>query len=314
MYGGVGRLRLYGELGFVYQDEFASLLDDDDAEEIGGGITFPGEQLDWGIHFLHRDQVDKGSTRLEYWVYDAHMRWVTPLFLSHSELLFETEALLVKGSTDRAIDESGNSMEFVGWSLAGRFELRWLCPRVTMGAEAGLVSGDDPGTARSERLTLDPDYRVGLILFSDVLKNVTVRSAERLLAVERSDGRRRNSRDEPTDGGLRNVMFLAPGLTWRPSNFTVTGQVVMAWSSELMVDRAQSEMSGRAVNSIGQSSTSRFLGLEINGVFRYSLPWRRVGRLGIGADLGTFWPGPALSRTVGHEPIPKIVWRLDLGW
>ena len=60
------------------------------------------------------------------------------------------------------------------------------------------------------------------------MRNVSVRGAERLLAIERGDDRRRNSRDEPTDGGLRNVMFLAPGITWRPSQRTVTGQVVMA--------------------------------------------------------------------------------------
>ena len=81
-----------------------------------------------------------------------------------------------------------------------------------------------------------------------------------------------------------------------------------------MVDRAQSELLGRVCTLNGPISTSRFLGLEINGVFRYTLPWRRSGRLGIGADLGTFWPGPAISRIVGDEPIPKIVWRLDLGW
>lgn len=276
-----GDLVLAVGVDHVYQDDQASFLDDDTAIRAFGKLYYPGELVFAGAYVVYRDQRDAEGGALSAVTTDVFLRWDVPLYRLAADLRVQAEALVQVGETDRG----GVAQDILAAGGAVRAELQWRCPEIAVGGEAGYASGDgDAGDGVRHDLALDPDHRVGLILFSDVLR------FRRLAALDAAGGGAPDARSSPPNGAVTDALYVFPGVTWRPTDWRLTLAGLAAWTAD----------------------TEDLYGLELDGSAHYD--WQPVPafRLSAGVQGGVLFPGPALAPA--EDPLWKAVGRLDLRW
>ena len=305
----LGAVVLQGGLGTVYQDDRVSLLDEDSAFEWHVGVRYPGEDYDFGVRYLSRSESRADGSSLDRSSVDTYLTGKVPLYLSNAEVRFGLQGILTSGTSSVGTLKRDE----VGVATIGRAELRWHCPRVAVGLDLGYVSGDDPATPANEALTLDPDFRAGFILFSDVMRLISVRGADRVRVLGGNQSDRGPTGDIPTHGAIRNVQYLQPGVAWRPGPFALGLMGLFAWAPAPVYDPVLTPEATQPLNSFGDRA-ARFYGVELTGVLRYTLRLPRYRSASAGLDLGLFLPGDAVKAQNTQSSVTKIVWRLDLGW
>lgn len=315
-HGDLGDLVLAVGADFVYQDDQASFLDGDEAWQIVGSILYPGEEVWLGSYVARREQIDRDGERLSVTAFDVYGRWLAPLYRLGADLRLQAEAVLVLGETDRLRPVSspdGVAVRQLGW--AARAEVAWRCPRVALGVEVGYASGDEDADDDEIRVfTFDPDYRVGFILFPDLLRILTLRSAERLSDPRRVGEPPPGTEHLPTDGSVRNVAYIFPGLTWRPGAWRLTGALLLAWAAEPFAEPFATFAAGGEPRNPRGAPASRFYGHEIDGALHRAFVLPGLGTVEMGAQAGVFVPGGALDGPGGTDPVWKVAGRLDLRW
>jgi uncharacterized protein (TIGR04551 family) len=164
-----------------------------------------GLALNWGIQFAYETQswAYTGSPAGEPFDPDAFVprdaTVYTPdlwLKVGYGALLLEAEAVAVFGSINRATDlgfDIGDRLSIRQFGGVGRFTVRALEDKLRFGVEVGAASGDqydndppgnthlsnavdiDPrfGDRRLSRFAFDPDYKVDLILFRELIGAVS---------------------------------------------------------------------------------------------------------------------------------------------
>lgn len=300
----------------VWQDDLASALDGDTAWRIVGALSWPGDALSGGLYGVHRIQTDEDGDETARTALDAHLRLNLPLFLIGAEVKVEGEIVGVLGETDAvrpATSPTGVDLLGLGWAL--RAEMAWRCPQVAAGVEVGYASGDaDPDDGEWRAFTFDPDFRVGLVLFPDVLRLVSLRSAERAADPNRVGIAPAGADWLPTDGAVRNAIYLNPGVTWRPGAWTLTGMAVLAWGSEPFVDPFETFESGGQPRNHRDEPAARFYGVEaaFGAGWRFALADIATGELGV--QGGALFPGAALDEALDDGPVAKAVGRIRLAW
>ncbi len=300
----------------VWQDDQASFLDDDSAVRLFGSAFYPGEHLFTGVHVVHRAQTDRDGDELSATAFDAYGRWEAPLYLLRARLRVQGEAVLVIGDTDR--HRPGGRAEGVdllqlGWAARG--EIAWRCPRLALGLEGGYASGDaDPDDADERSFTFDPDHRVGFILFSDVLRLVTLRGAERIGDPSLVGVPEAGAEQLPTDGAVRNAFYVTPAATWRPGPWRFGLQSLFAWAAEPFVDPFETFAAGGSGRNHRGRDAASFYGFEVAADAHYGVHLDRVGDARVGLQAGVFFPGNALGGDLFEGPVVKGVARVDLRW
>ena len=156
--------------------------------------------------------------------------------------------------------------------------------------EIGYASGDaDPYDGASKRFTFDPNHKVGLLLFDEILRFQTARSAT-------AAGERATLGADPSNGGVFGAEYINPTVTYRPRSWLdLKGGMVIAQATSEVVDPYRVATSGSYVNYRGQSPKSKDLGLELDGgaQTRFPLDYGLVGE--VGAQAGVLFPGEALA-------------------
>ncbi len=300
----------------VWQDDEASSLDGDVALQAFASVFYPGEEVFAGAHVVYRFQTDRDGDELSVTAFDLHGRWQVPLYLLRAQFRVEAEGLLRLGSTDRHRPggrAAGVDLRQLGW--VARSEISWRCPRLALGLEAGYASGDaDPDDGDKRDLTFDPDHRVGLVLFTDVLRLVTLRGAERLADPTRVGVAEAGAEQLPTDGAVRNALYVEPVVTWRPGAWRLTTAVLVAWGAEPFLDPFETFAAGGSGRGHLGEDASTFYGVELAGGAHYGVRVKRVGDAELGVQAGVLFPGGALGQALGNHPVTKVLGRLDLRW
>jgi hypothetical protein len=126
--------------------------------------------------------------------------------------------------------------------------------------EFGHASGDDDLVDEVFRQRpLHPDYNVGLLLYEEIVRELSARTLGRLGGL---GGYVFNSRSLQSNGGVINSWYVFPRLRLRPHRIVeLVGGLVAAWWDEVgLLPPAQLEGTSR--------QPARFLGWEINGAAR----------------------------------------------
>jgi hypothetical protein len=313
--GDLSRLRVTLGGGIVYQDEEGTLFDEDDTVQYLASLEYPGDDMSAGLEYLHRDQHSRGSATLQTTTLSAYGKWRAPLFLQNAVLKLETEYVAVFG--ERRQPDTFGDVEPValnGWAAVARLEYRLNCPRVTFGADVGHFSGDRPDTEENEGYRADPDFSVGFLLFPEVIRQQTVRSAERLRQYEKDTKQFLGANELPTKGAVRNATYFATAVSWRPGSFLLGLYALAAWAPEPFFDPLNTRLGGAGpVNALGDVA-STYYGTELTFITQYQLNWARYTGARMGITAGVLLPGDAISEGDAGDPITKIVWSLDLGW
>lgn len=313
----------------VHRDENADWSKGDRARALVFGIRTETKDLTIGVFQSFRWQRDReepshperGNTRVDAAATDLYARAVVLRPWPATSLALEGEAVLVRGTTDRPyLDENKDGAKVR--SFGGIARVTWEDDdlRLRARAEVGYASGDnDPHDATVRTFSFDPDYKVGLVLFDQVLARLSARGVDRitspgLLAVPPS-----GARYLETQGAVSNAIYVNPTVRFRPLD---TGDhaldLRLGWlfarSAADIVDPYSSAKVGGYDATYGERSPgSRALGHELDASAKYTVRLPGDVKLRGGAEAGVLFAGAAfaglnMSRPWTGRLVADVVW------
>jgi hypothetical protein len=301
----------------VYNDGIANLSEGDLAWQIVGGLLWrldPDRAL--GLYVAYRNQTNDDGDELTVTAIDFYGEWA--LRLAH--LIYgyaETELVGVIGHTNAApnLGNIETDVRQLGWAM--RVGVRLDRYGLDFRVEGGYTSGDaNTNDAYINRFTADPDYRVGLILFPELLGWSTARAAS-IAGNERLVGEAQDGVELlPTNGSVAGAGYVYPSITWRPLDWLdVRFAMLVAQATSDVISPFETKRRGTPSSYRGASATNRDLGLELDlGVYlRGDLRYVQIR-----GGLEGAWcrPGHAFDDAEGNRlpDIGMLRARLQLDW
>jgi hypothetical protein len=298
----------------VYRDRYANLLvknggglqwGDTAVEMLGAAVYAPGEGTRAGLYITRRIQSYAAAAGdLHVWTFDAYVRHAQPVLGGRLLLTAEGEAAQIYGGTSHAPNLAALGTTRVSQQGAvlrlGAVRGRWEAE-----LEGGFASGDsNPFDDRSSSFQMNRDYKVGLVLFDEVLMFQSQNAARRL-SDPKLFGRPLQGLDLlPTEGAVSNALYLKPTLRFKPEllggSLRLVGSALFARAAQPLVDPIQALGSSSPLNSFGHPAGQSY-GVELDGAVSFA---RRIsGKLGFeaGAQFGTLIPGSAFTRADGSR-------------
>ena len=310
----------------VIRDENAELFAGDLARQVVLGSRWAEDDLEVGVLALVRWQRDRrdpaypSDDRAESVAVPVDV-FVSKTFGDESDTLQTTirsELAHVSGSTDRLWNgetgDDGGHIRSLGMSTT--VSIAHTDSGVALDTEVAYASGDnDTYDDVSRTFTMHSDHKLGLILFDEVLPQITSRSVEQVsdpgLIAQPPSGLRFTQ----AKGGLTNAVVINPVLVWETEH-PVSARVgwLQAWTAGDWADVYQTATQG-GYNTTpgGQTPGSRDLGGELDAGLRYSPSLGQHLTLGLAVEGGIFFPGQALDGVM-NDPVKSARLRAAVQW
>lgn len=299
----------------VWEDDNANVLDGDEAYQLVGSLFHRGRAHFLGTYGAWRTQTDADGETLEVLVSDAFARGSFDLPGGRWALTLEGEAALVTGETTRLRTEAApGGVEVLQLGGLARIHLSDARSRWVLALEGGYASGDaNVDDERASTFAFDQNHRVGLVLFPELLRRVSLVAAERAADPARA-GQPPSGVDQlPTDGAVRNAVYAQPSWTWRPGRWTLATSALFAWAASAFEDPASTfETGGFGRNPWGEPA-ARFYGVELDAAALYRWPVSPLRSVEVGIEGGVFMAGAALEG-LGQGPESKVSARVDVAF
>ena len=171
--------------------------------------------------------------------------------------------------------------------------------------EVGYASGDaDPYDTTQRRFTFDPNHKVGLLMFDELLRFATARSASAAQDPLLQNGNRPTPGADllPSNGGVFGAKYINPTFVYRPRHWLdVKSGAVIAQSTSDVVDPYRAATSGSYVNYRGGAPNKKDFGLELDAGFEARFPLQYDLMANIGAQGGILFPGGAFDTASGQH-------------
>ncbi len=181
-----------------------------------------------------------------------------------------------------------------------------LYGRFVAQVELGYASGDaDPYDDTEKRFVFDPNHKVGLLLFDEVMRWQTARAAAAARDPNLTNGQRPPAGVGllPSNGGIFGAEYVNPTAVYRPRPWLdLKAGAVIAQTTTDFVDPYRVAVQGAYVNYQGGNARRHDLGIELDGGVEARFPLRvlRFGpRVVVGAQAGVLFPGGALADASG---------------
>lgn len=314
-------------LGFdhVERDLFADRARHDRAYQALAVVQYEPPLGRLGATYLHRWQRNAIGDRTRFHLVDVFADLA--LRAGAMTLGVAGEWAYARGFTE--VPRSLQNPNRVGVSSSGlvlRTSLSHPLGRVVI--EVGRASGDaDPYDDTYQAFTMNPDHRVGLILFHEVLKATSAVAAWNASRTWFQGQPPRGLEALPTDGGVQNAVYANPRVTLTAiPHLEIMVGLLVARSDTPLVDpfwlnvASASSVSGCVVAD-GEAPgprcgpASRDLGYEVDVAARGRF---RLGPVGLLAavEYGYFRPGSAFADTRLEEPsaIHMVQGRVHVTW
>jgi len=237
----------------------------DDVQEMVYVLAYNGEDvkvagktgdLSLGTYIVHRSQRETDS---KAWIIDGYTK------VDMGGLYIEAEGVMITGQTRALVlpDFSAEGDPLQKTAAISGYVARagWKRPGWQAVFETGYASGDATvNDGRFSGRALSPDYNVGLLLYEEVLKQVTASfwtdSAQGLWS----------------KGGVYNSRYIFPTAVVRPlDNWELSTGVLMAWPDQadgaLIKCRSSDRVDCAAPES--QQATTDLLGWEIDAAIKH---------------------------------------------
>lgn len=171
--------------------------------------------------------------------------------------------------------------------------------------EVGYASGDaDPYDDVQKRFTFEPNHRIGLLLFDEVMRFQTARAATAAQDPLLANASRPTPGSDllPSNGGVFGAQYINPTVIVRPvRRLDLKGGMVVAQATADVVDPYRLALQGSYVNYRGGSAKRRDLGMELDAGFEWRIPLDYEMTLNLGAQGGLLFPGGALANALGER-------------
>ncbi len=306
----------------VERDELAVRDRGDLAWRVSGSLTWEEPTLKAGFYMHMRDTTRDGGDRETNIVFDLAGDWharVAPRL----GLRLAGELAAVVGTT-RTTPPGGARVKSDLQQLGGvlRADLSDAAHNLDYGLELGFASGDDePFDGHDQELRFDPSYKVGMILFEEVLARSSARRWDVLVAGNQATLPTQRPGVLPTDGAVANAVYIAPRvrLTLCEGCFRAEAGGLVAFAAEPIVDPAAKAApdGGEDLNAWGGAAETGPLGYEVNAAASFAFDLEDTVRFSVGTQYGVFLPGEALKTTVDDASVGTIhKWRIlaDVDW
>ena len=251
-----------------------------------------------GVYGVYRNQrnvnATDGGKATDVFVVDAAGKW--EFFKRRNRVLkVGFEALTINGTTTQARNENAALLRVQQFGAAAKVSYR--SHRLTLLADWGFASGDqNPSDDRIENFRMDRDFKVGLVLFDQVMAYQSARAG-----VRASDPNLVGVPPEGADllgtaGSITGVWYLFPRVKYGLFDWLdLYGGPLFAFGTARLADPFNTRLGGgTAVNPVG-GRPGLYLGTEVDlGV---QARFRPIPELLITAtgEGGLFLPGDAYS-------------------
>jgi hypothetical protein len=170
--------------------------------------------------------------------------------------------------------------------------------------EVGYASGDsNPYDDVEHRFTFNPNHKVGLLLFDEIMRFQTARAATAAQDPLLGNGSRPTPGANllPSNGGVFGAEYVNPTVTVRPKRWLdLKGGVVIAQATADVVDPYRLATQGAYVNYLGGDPRRHDLGVELDGGIETRFRLDYGLRVMLGAQAGVLFPGGALADASGQ--------------
>ncbi|MDO9022607.1 MAG: hypothetical protein Q8S73_43925 [Deltaproteobacteria bacterium] len=298
---------------WIVRDQIADLARRDETALQGIVASYYGDGPNRvGAYGVYRWQENALDDTLSALFVDVYARWGFR-DSAGGRIYGAVEAAYATGSTTyaRTTERPEQSIR----QLMAVLQVGRTSPKLDVVLEGGYASGDsNTEDAIQGRATIDPDHRVGLILFPEVMAAQSARSA--YLAQDPALGARpaRGSELLPTNGGVSGAAYLFPYAIYRPKpwlELRLGGVFAMATAD--VVDPFAQRAYSRAENPRGGPSTARDLGIEVDGAVLLHGELSRDLVLSGGVEGGVFVAGSAFDDAAGQSLGPLGLVRFRVG-
>lgn len=269
----------------------------------------------FGVYAVYRNQrnmnVTDGGKATDVFVVDAAGKWE---FLKRRNRVLKVgfEALTINGTTTQARNENSALLRVQQFGAAAK--VSYKVHQLTLLADWGFASGDqNPADDRIENFRFDRDFKVGLVLFDQVMAYQSARAG-----VRASDPNLVGIAPEGADllgtaGSITGVWYLFPRVKYGLFDWLdVYGGPLFAFSTARLTDPFNTRLGGgTALNSLN-GRPGLYMGTEVDlGV---QARYRPVPELLITAtgEGGLFLPGDAYNLPSGGVMGPVGFGRLRL--
>ncbi|MGH7282332.1 MAG: hypothetical protein ACRELY_12455 [Polyangiaceae bacterium] len=317
----------------VYRDQNATLTRGDQAFQGVFAAIYDQGQNQLGLYGVYRDQRrDQNATdfssytdKITVGVLDAAGKFAAPVVYGSDTYVFgQAEAATILGSTNElrtnAQALSGDTTAIRSYGGAAALGVvhatRGCCCNgeckdadvkkwgdFVGQVELGYASGDaDPYDGTEHRFTFNPNHKVGLILFDEVMRWQTARAAtaaqDPLLA---NSNRPPPGIDLlPSNGGVFGAQYINPTFLFRPRKWLdLKAGMVIAQATADVVDPLRIATQGSYVNYRGGDPHRHDLGEELDLGTEVRVPLEYKLTLQLGAQGGVLFPGGALADAMG---------------
>ncbi|MCX7808166.1 MAG: hypothetical protein N2515_06130 [Deltaproteobacteria bacterium] len=265
-------------------------------------IEFDRTQL--ALFFAARHQRNHLDDELNVAVFDAFVQ--TELREPSGgtiELRAEGMAAIGRTTMTRSVELPARSVE----QFLGAIEVARRSTLLEVFWELGFASGDsNPEDGVERRATIDPDHRIGLVLFPEVLAWQSARSAWLAQNADLVGRPARGAELLPTNGGVSGAIYLFPRLFIHPlPSVDFRLGAVVAWAAADLVDPYRLRVFGQVANHRGGDPRRRDLGVELDGAINGVFEITSFNRLELGVEGGIFFPGRAFDDENG-KPMAEI--------
>jgi hypothetical protein len=319
----------------VYRDNVANLLNGDRAwQGILAAFYERGPDM-LGVYGVYRHQSRDQSSgpyypyadTIDVGVLDVAGHFARPVALPDETAYvfgaFEAATELGSTNAERTVDQAASGRKTgiqtyggaaaLGVVLAGR-EQHVVAPqpadkrpdlygKLVARVEVGYASGDaDPIDDTEKRFVFDPNHKVGLLLFDEVMRWQTARASVAAQDPNLANGSRPAPGTGllPTSGGVFGAEYVYPTVVYRPRSWLdLKAGAVIAQTTADYVDPYRLAVQGAYVNFTGGDPKRHDLGLELDGGFEARVPLEFGLRLQLGAQAGVLFPGGALADATG---------------
>ena len=324
------KLLLIGGFDVVFRDENADLIAGDLALQgvislVWRDLPEEGSTRPWsftaGAYVAIRDQEDDDGDTLAARAYDLYLRYEH--FFAGPALKLEAGAELafLEGRTNRArLEQAQDGLDLLALGVAVQAKVSAIDLGLEGRLDIGYASGDeDRNDGTSRAFTFDPDYHVGMILFSEVMSRISARAVENARNPELLAEPPKGLELLPSDGAITNAVYVSPTFSYTsPIGLGIDLQGVFAWSDAPVSDAWQTAKNGGyAANHLGASPESSYLGTEVDVGLRYGQLIADRVWVTILIQGGFFFPGGALDApdgAAGMDAVSKVRAAVELGW
>ncbi len=301
----------------IVRDNFGEFVKGDRAFQGVLALRFNKDpENNFGVYAVYRNQrniyVTDGGKATDAVVVDFAGRWQL-LKRRNREFKLGWEFVGITGTTTQARNENAALLKLAQFGMA--LKTTYRVGRTFIYLDGGYASGDqNPSDDRVENFRFDRDYKVGLVLFDQVLAYQSGRSGVRAADPSLAGVAPEGADLLGTAGSVTGAWYLFPRIRIAMADWLdAYGGPLFAFSTAKLTDPFNSRISGgTSVNALG-GRPGNYLGTELDlGVQARFKPITEL-TVTLTGEGGLFLPGDAYTLPGGGVMAPVAFGRLRLG-